>query len=61
MVLTPSNPRSANSSNAAASIRLDYAAKRTSGGGASAAIATTIFNAAGKRIRELPITLDKLL
>lgn len=29
--------------------------------GVSAAIVNTVFNATGKRIRELPITLDKLL
>ena len=29
--------------------------------GVSAAIANAVFNATGKRIRELPITLDKLL
>ncbi len=29
--------------------------------GVSAAIANAVFNATGKRVRELPITLDKLL
>ena len=29
--------------------------------GAAAAIANAVYNATGKRIRELPITLDKLL
>jgi len=29
--------------------------------GVSAAIANAVFNATGRRIRELPITLDKLL
>ena len=29
--------------------------------GAAAAVANAVYNATGKRIRELPITLDKLL
>jgi xanthine dehydrogenase YagR molybdenum-binding subunit len=31
------------------------------GRGAAAAIANAVFNATGKHVRDLPITLDKLL
>jgi CO/xanthine dehydrogenase Mo-binding subunit len=30
-------------------------------GGVAAAVANAVYNATGKRVRELPITLDKLL
>ena len=47
----------------AAAAAADDAQRRTSAGilGVAAAVANAVFHATGKRVRDLPITLDKLL